>query len=163
MISSANRPASMAAVAISSNTLMPSARAKISLRLAPGDNPDSALEALRAHLLANLPFGAQLTFGDIELGKPFQTDANGWAKSTMDLALSLAWGAKSVDIGIGGSIPFIADLLELFPDAQILVTGVEDPDSRAHSPNESLHLETWKKAIVAEALFLFAGNQASLS
>jgi acetylornithine deacetylase/succinyl-diaminopimelate desuccinylase-like protein len=63
-----------------------------------------------------------------------------------------------VEIGIGGSIPFIADLTEVFPNAQILVTGVEDADSRAHSPNESVHLEGLKNAMVAEALFLLVGN-----
>ena len=51
-----------------------------------------------------------------------------------------AYGAEAVEMGAGGSIPFIADLVERFPGAQILITGVEDPDSRAHSPNESLHL-----------------------
>ena len=63
-----------------------------------------------------------------------------------------------LEIGIGGSIPFIADLTEVFPNAQILVTGVEDADSRAHSPNESVHLEGLKNAMVAEALFLLLGN-----
>jgi hypothetical protein len=57
-------------------------------------------------------------------------------------------------MGIGGSIPFIADLVELFPSAQILVTGVEDPDSRAHSPNESLHLGVFHRAILTEAVLL---------
>ena len=67
-------------------------------------------------------------------------------------ALGEAWGVPAVEMGIGGSIPFIADLTELYPDVQILVTGVEDPDSRAHSANESLHLEDFRNAIVAEAL-----------
>ena len=61
---------------------------------------------------------------------------------------------EPVDIGVGGSIPFIADLVREFPGAQILVTGVEDPHSRAHSPNESLHLDTFRKAVVSEALLL---------
>ena len=55
---------------------------------------------------------------------------------------------------MGGSIPFIADLVEVFPQASILITGVEDPDSRAHSANESLHLGDFEKAILAEALLL---------
>jgi acetylornithine deacetylase/succinyl-diaminopimelate desuccinylase-like protein len=73
--------------------------------------------------------------------------------------LGLAYGQESVDIGIGGSIPFIAELERVFPKAQVLVTGVEDPDSRAHSPNESLHLETFRSAILAQTLFLLGGNQ----
>ena len=65
-------------------------------------------------------------------------------------------------MGSGGSIPFIADLVERFPGAQILITGVEDPDSRAHSPNESLHLGTFQKAILAET-FLLAPRDARVN
>jgi acetylornithine deacetylase/succinyl-diaminopimelate desuccinylase-like protein len=146
-------------VAVSSNTLLPSVKAKISMRIAPGEDPQRALELLRSHLESNLPWGAKLSYGDIELGKPFESVASGWANQHMQAALSASFGNDSVDIGIGGSIPFIADLLELFPNAQILVSGVEDPDSRAHSPNESLDLEMLRKVMVAEALFLISGNQ----
>lgn len=145
-------------VALSSNTLLPKVRAKISMRIAPGEVPSYALELLRKHLLEHVPFGAKIEFGEIEMGSPFEVDASGWAKQTMERALSDAFGEKSVDIGIGGSIPFIADLTELFPSAQILVTGVEDSDSRAHSPNESLHLQTLQNAILAETLFLLNCN-----
>ena len=65
-----------------------------------------------------------------------------------------AWGVEPVDTAVGGSIPFLADLVEQFPAAEILVTGVEDPDSRAHSPNESLHLGVFRRAILTEALLL---------
>ncbi|MFM6971797.1 MAG: dipeptidase [Rhodoluna sp.] len=145
-------------VALSSNTMLPSVKSKISMRIAPGQEPEAALQALRAHLEKHLPFGAQLSYGDIELGKPFASDDSGWAKTAYESALSDAWENASVNIGIGGSIPFIADLTEVFPGAQILVTGVEDPDSRAHSPNESVHLKSLEKAMVAEGLFLLAGN-----
>lgn len=146
-------------VALSSNTLIPSLRAKLSLRIAPGDVPERALEALKAHILANNPLGAEVSFGAVELGKPFSLGDSGWAKLLAEQALGLSYGEKSVDIGIGGSIPFIAELERVFPNAQVLVTGVEDPDSRAHSPNESLHLESFKAAILAELLFLLGGNQ----
>lgn len=146
-------------VAVSSNTLLPSVKAKISMRIAPGQEPEHALQLLRSHLEKHLPWGAKLSYGEIELGKPFESDASGWAKQHMQAALSAGFGKESVDIGIGGSIPFIADLLELFPAAQILVSGVEDPDSRAHSPNESLDLEMLRKVMTAEALFLISGNQ----
>ena len=65
-----------------------------------------------------------------------------------------AWGVEPVETGIGGSIPFTADLLEVFPEATLLITGVEDPDSRAHSANESLHLDEWERACVAEVVLL---------
>ncbi len=147
-------------VDVASNTLLPSASAKISMRIAPGDEPERALLALRAHLEANLPFGAQITYGEVELGKPFASNTDGWAFKLAKDALSDAFGVESVEIGIGGSIPFIADLTEVFPSAQILVTGVEEPDSRAHSPNESVHLETLRNAMSAEALMLLRANAA---
>ena len=65
-----------------------------------------------------------------------------------------AWGVEPLETGVGGSIPFISDLVGVFPSAQILVTGVEDPDSRAHSPNESLHLGVFQRAILTEAVLL---------
>ena len=99
-------------VAMSSNTLLPSVKAKISLRIAPGDEPERALALLKQHLVENLPFGAQIAFGETELGKPFAQNATGWAKIAAEEALAAAWGTKSVNIGIGGSIPFIADLTE---------------------------------------------------
>lgn len=146
-------------VAKSSNTLMPSARAAISMRIAPGQDPNEALEALKAHLTENVPFGAVIEFGKSETGKPFMAETSGWAAQLAKNSLAAAFGNPAVDIGIGGSIPFIADLTEVFPDAQILVTGVEDADSRAHSPNESIHLVGLKNAMVAEALFLLSCNQ----
>ncbi len=145
-------------VAMSSNTLLPSVKAKISMRIAPGQEPKDALALLRQHLEQNVPFGAKLSFGEVEMGKPFEANSAGWAKKLAEASLSAAFGNDSVDIGIGGSIPFIADLLEVFPAAQILVTGVEDADSRAHSPNESVHVDTLRGAMVAESLFLIKGN-----
>lgn len=145
-------------VATSSNTILPSASAKISLRIAPGQDPEVALEALRTHLKKHLPFGAELEFGDFETGKPFLAEDAGWAKKLALNSLGDAFGNPAVEIGVGGSIPFIADLTEIFPKAQILVTGVEDSDSRAHSPNESIHLGGLKNAMVAESVFLMTCN-----
>lgn len=149
-------------VAISSNTLVPSVSAKLSLRIAPGQVPSEALEALKTHILAHNTLGAQIDFGAVELGKPFSLGESGWAKDLASRALRSAYGFDSVDIGIGGSIPFIADLEAVFPRVQVLVTGVEDPDSRAHSPNESLDIETLRKAIIAQTLILLGANQVQL-
>ncbi len=57
-------------------------------------------------------------------------------------------------MGMGGSIPFIAEFAAAFPTAKILVTGVEDPGTQAHSINESLHLGVLERAATAEALLL---------
>ena len=149
-------------VDVASNTLLPRARAKFSLRLAPGQSPEEAMEAVRRHVESNAPFGAKVTFTPGESGNPFQTDTSSAAAGLAMWALGEAWGVPAVETGIGGSIPFIADLTELYPDVQILVTGVEDPDSRAHSANESLHLGDFRKAILAEALLLSRLNSGGL-
>ena len=150
------------AVEVASNTLLPRARAKFSLRLAPGQVPADAMEAVRRHVEANAPFGAKVVFTPGEAGNPFQTDTSSAAAVLAMRALGEAWGVPAVETGIGGSIPFIADLMELYPDVQILVTGVEDPDSRAHSANESLHIGDFRNAILAEALLLAGLNDDGL-
>ncbi|MCM3659089.1 dipeptidase [Agromyces mediolanus] len=139
-------------VANASNTLIPSLRVRVSARIAPGQDAGEAFEALRAHLERNAPFGAKLSFEDVDRGQAFLVDTSGWAVAETRAAMAEAWGKPAVDTGVGGSIPFIAELVEEFPGAQILVTGVEDPDSRAHSPNESLHLGVFKRALLSEAL-----------
>ena len=151
------------AVDVASNTLLPRARAKFSLRLAPGQDPAAAMEAVRRHVEENAPFGARVIFTPGESGNSFQTDTSSAAATAAMWALGEAWGVPAVEMGIGGSIPFIADLTELYPDAQILVTGVEDPDSRAHSANESLHLGDFRNAVVAEALLLARLNSEGLA
>lgn len=137
----------------SSNTLIPSCRFALSLRVAPGQDPKDAHEALTKHLLDHAPFGARVTFGGLELGPAFQATESD-VMETARQALADAWQAEPVDIGVGGSIPFIADLAAVFPEAKILVTGVEDPDTRAHAGNESLHLEEFRRAILAETILL---------
>lgn len=141
-------------VAHASNTIAPRAAAKLSLRLPPGQDPQAAEDALRAHLEAHAPFGARVTWRPGEQGKAFHAAGDTAAMRAARAAFSAAWGTDPVDVGVGGSIPFIADLLEQFPDAAILVTGVEDPDSRAHGANESVHLGELRKVVLAEALLL---------
>ncbi|WP_125132298.1 dipeptidase [Microbacterium sp. 10M-3C3] len=137
-----------------SNTLRPETSVVLSMRVAPGQTARDAYAALEAHLRAHAPFGAELTFSDHDFGDPFLVDTSGWAVADVRAAFAEGYGVDSVDVGVGGSIPFIADLVREFPGAQILVTGVEDPNARAHSPNESLHLDTFRHALIAEALLL---------
>ncbi|SDL15811.1 Acetylornithine deacetylase/Succinyl-diaminopimelate desuccinylase [Microbacterium azadirachtae] len=149
-------------VAAASNTLAPETTVVLSCRIAPGQSADEAYAALEAHLRAHAPFGAQLSFSDLDLGNPFLVDTSGWAVGLTRGAMADGYGKDPVDLGVGGSIPFIADLVERFPGAEILVTGVEDPHARAHSPNESLHLQTFRNAVATEALLLARMNEITL-
>jgi cysteinylglycine-S-conjugate dipeptidase len=141
-------------VATASNTLVPAARAKVSLRVAPGDDADAARDALAAYLLAQAPWGAQVRVEAGGAAAPFTARTGGRAYRCAHSALGEAWGTAAVDAGAGGSIPFVTAYAGLFPDAEILITGVEDPDTRAHGANESLHLATFERACLAEALLL---------
>lgn len=144
-----------------SNTLVPSVRVRISARVAPGQTAQEAFSAIEAHLLRHVPFGAEISIEDLDSGNPFLVDSSGWAAADALETMGEAWDAEAVEIGAGGSIPFIADLVEMFPAAQILITGVEDPDSRPHSPNESVHLPTLRRAILSEAFLLARLNARS--
>lgn len=146
-------------VANASNTLSPSVTVKVSVRVAPGQTARDAADAIERHLAAAAPFGAEIEIDDLDLGDPFLVDTSGYAVGEAKRAMADAWGVEPVELGIGGSIPFIADLVREFPDAEILVTGVEDPHSRAHSPNESLHLGVFHRSVLAEALLLGRLNE----
>jgi cysteinylglycine-S-conjugate dipeptidase len=137
-----------------SNTLIPSARAKVSMRIAPGDDAARAGAALASHLRAHAPWGVQVSVQLGSLAAPFTARTGGRAHTAARAALTQAWGRPAVDIGTGGSIPFVTAYAERFGDAEILVTGVEDPDTRAHGANESLSLVMFERACLAEALLL---------
>jgi acetylornithine deacetylase/succinyl-diaminopimelate desuccinylase-like protein len=137
------------------NAIVPKAKAKLSMRLAPGDNPKSAYEALKAHLAKNVPWGAKISFEFEHDGNACVIDATGKYFDGARAAFKDAWdGTEAVEIGVGGSIPFIATFQVMFPEASILVTGVEDPNAKAHGPNESLHLGEFARVCLAEALLL---------
>ncbi|WP_230209237.1 dipeptidase [Nostocoides sp. HKS02] len=141
-------------VAKSSNTLVPTASAKVSIRLAPDEVPLEAYAAVQRHLADHTPWGARVEVHLDDQGAGFDANANGPVYDQARAAFTDAWGVEPVDIGVGGSIPFVASFAERFPDAAILVTGVEDPDTRAHGANESLHLGEFEKVCVAEAVLL---------
>ena len=142
-------------VAGASNTLVPSARARISMRIAPGDTTDNGVACLRRHLEKQVPWGADLVFTVVDTGEATQIDATGPAYDAARAAFTEAWdGTEPVDMGVGGSIPFIAEFLEAFPQGSVLVTGLEDPDTRAHGANEGLHLAEFERVVLAEALLL---------
>ena len=137
------------------NLLTPVGRAKLSMRIHPSESPETAYLALKKHLEDNAPWGCQVTVTHDDDGAGFAADAEGPVYDVARSAFRDAWGGVDpVDIGVGGSIPFVAAFAERFPEAAILVTGVEDPDTRAHAANESLHLGEFEKVCLAEALLL---------
>jgi acetylornithine deacetylase/succinyl-diaminopimelate desuccinylase-like protein len=137
-----------------SNTLIPRARAKVSLRVAPGGDAPAHLHALRDHLEQHAPWGAHVTVTPGDVGQPYAIEATGEVYDAARAAFRQGWGAEPIDMGMGGSIPFIAEFAAAFPEATILVTGVEDPGTQAHSVNESLHLGVLERAAITEALLL---------
>ncbi len=142
-------------VAEASNVLLPRARAKVSLRLAPGDDATTATKALGEHLAAHVPWGAHVTVTPgAGAAEPFSLDAVGDAYDAARRAFGQAYGNDAVEVGMGGSIPFITEFARAFPGAAVLVTGVGDPASRWHGIDESLDLGMFGRGVLAEALFL---------
>lgn len=136
------------------NQLVPVARAKVSMRIAPGQDPDAAMNALREHLIANAPWGVDVTIIGVEKGEAFRLTSSGAAFEAWREAMRTAWKTEPREIGVGGSIPFVADFAGRFPEASILLTGAADPGSAAHAPNESQDLADLERAIQAEAIAL---------
>ena len=137
-----------------SSVLLPRARAKLSLRIAPGEHVESAAKALTAHLLEHAPWGAEVTVTEDGWGEPFAFDATGDVYELARSVFAEAYSHEAVDVGLGGSIPFIAEFTRAYPSSTVLVTGVRDPGSRWHGIDESLDLGMWEKACLAELLLL---------
>jgi len=136
------------------NQLVPSAAAKISVRLAPGDDPARAMGALRRHLESRAPWGAEVMITEGARAAPFLLETTGPAYAAFRRGLAGAWGRTPVEVGIGGSIPLVAELAASYPEAELLLTGVGDPGSAVHGPDESQDLGELRRAIVAEATAL---------
>jgi acetylornithine deacetylase/succinyl-diaminopimelate desuccinylase-like protein len=141
-------------VAHAINQLLATARAKVSLRTAPGQEGAAAFAALRDHVLAADAWGAEVTVTEVERGAAFRADTSDPRIGAFRNGLAAAWGTEVAEIGIGGSIPFVADFQRLFPEAAIVLTGVIDPTSAAHGPNESVDLGDLRNAVLGEAIAL---------
>lgn len=136
------------------NQLVPVARAKVSMRIAPGQDPEAAREALVAHLEAAVPWGAEITVTPGAIGDAFALDTSNDASMTFKEAFRIAYGNDTVEMGVGGSIPFVAAFEEAYPEASILLTGVMDPTSQIHGPNESQSIADLEHGILGEAIAL---------
>ena len=141
-------------VAEAINQLIPRARAKVSVRLAPGDSPARAMQALVTHLESQPNWGATVTATPFESGEPFRLGGNDPRHDAFRRGFAEAWGRPAVDIGVGGSIPFVAAFAVAYPTAAIVLTGAADPECRAHGPNESIDLDELRRFILSEAIAL---------
>ena len=150
-------------VATAPNAIIPMARAKISVRIPAGVDAERATQLLADHVLTHVPFGIAVEF---EAGPPANGSAvpvGGPGFEAFSAAMQFAYGTPSTQQGMGGAVPFVANLLEAFPDLEVLGVGAQDPLARIHAPNESIHLKELRDSIVAEAVFLLnlaSGSQA---
>jgi acetylornithine deacetylase/succinyl-diaminopimelate desuccinylase-like protein len=138
----------------SSNQIVPRARARVSLRLAPGDDPVAGRDALIAHLRAAAPWGVHVEVEGDEAGMGYLVDTSTSAYRAAKEALAEAFGAEVVEMGSGGSIPLVPLLAETFPGLPVLIWGAGDDRSAYHSVDESVDLADLESMALAEALFL---------
>ncbi len=132
---------------------MPYARAKLSLRIHPEQDPAEAQAALVRHLEGVRPFGIALEVDAAETGKGFAAETSGPAYEAARAALETAWGSEAVVVAAGGSIPLVSALQEAAPDAEILLVGTTDGFANIHAPNERVLVDEFEKAVAAEAEF----------
>ncbi|HEY1738756.1 MAG TPA: M20/M25/M40 family metallo-hydrolase [Acidimicrobiia bacterium] len=141
-------------IAGSSNQIVAAATARLSFRLAPGQDPDRVARTVMAHVDANVPFGLQPTTTVHEAVPAWTCEPDGPAFSACVRALTAGFGTEPVLMGMGGSVPFVGPFVAAFARDGVpipaLLIGPEDPRSRAHGEDESLHLDDWRKLIESE-------------
>ncbi|MDQ1040582.1 acetylornithine deacetylase/succinyl-diaminopimelate desuccinylase-like protein [Streptomyces sp. V3I8] len=131
------------------------ARALVSLRVPPGVDAVEATKLLEAHLEAHTPWGARVSIEQTGQGQAFRADTTSPAYAAMAEAMSAAYdGAEMQYAGQGGSIPLCNTLASLYPQAEILLIGLSEPEAQIHAVNESVSPEELERLAVAEALFL---------
>ncbi|OSC61533.1 dipeptidase [Streptomyces sp. BF-3] len=132
-----------------------SARAQISLRVPPGHDAAEATKLLTAHLESRAPWGARVKVEQVGQGQPFRADMSSPAYQAMADAMRDAYpGQEMQSSGMGGSIPLCNTLAGLYPEAEILLIGLSEPEAQIHAVNESVSPEELERMSVAEALFL---------
>ena len=141
-------------VANSSAAVQASASARVSLRLPPGVTGAYAQDALVEHLRSRVPWGLHCEIDRVAVGDPFTGTLSGPAFEAMRSAMEDAFKHPMTTEGQGGSIPLCNVFAETFPDAEIMLLGVEEPRCLIHAPNESVDPSEIEHTALAEALFL---------
>lgn len=136
------------------NQIVPEASAKISMRIAPGQDAQKALDALTSHLLSAVPWGAEITIEPGTRGSAISLATEGDMYDAYRTGMRVGYGREAVESGMGGSIPFVAAFSDIYPAAAVLLIGVADPTSRYHGPNESVDLDDIVSASIAQAVAL---------
>jgi len=132
-----------------------SARAQISLRVPPGQDAVEATELLTAHLKAHAPWGARVSVEQVGQGQAFRADTSSPAYTSMAGAMEAAYPGETMQAsGMGGSIPLCNTLAALYPEAEILLIGLSEPEAQIHAVNESVSPEELERLSLSEALFL---------
>jgi acetylornithine deacetylase/succinyl-diaminopimelate desuccinylase-like protein len=131
------------------------ARAQISLRVPPGQDAAEATKLLYAHIEKRVPWNARVSFEQVGQGQAFRADVTSPAYVSMAEAMRIAYpGQEMQTSGMGGSIPLCNTLASLYPEAEILLIGLSEPEARIHAVNESVSPEELERLSVAEAHFL---------
>ncbi|TSB21247.1 dipeptidase [Streptomyces benahoarensis] len=131
------------------------ARALISLRVPPGTDAAEATRLLTTHLENAAPWGARVAVEQVGQGQAFRADTDSPAYASMASALREAYDGQEMQIaGMGGSIPLCNTLASLYPETEILLIGLSEPDAQIHAVNESVSPEELERLSLAEALFL---------
>ena len=124
------------------NLLIPNAKAKVSLRLPPTENPEHAMKMLEEHIMKNIPWGAKVSFEPEAMGSGIVADPNKEFTKTLVKNFEEVWENNAAYMGVGGSIPFANDFVEKFPNAELVLVGAGDEEmGNAHAPNESVQIE----------------------
>ena len=133
------------------NAVVPYARAKVSGRLHPEQDPLEAQAALVRHFEGLRPYGVSLVVHTAETGSGFAADTTGPAYAAAHDALADAWGADTVSVATGGSIPLVNYLQQAAPKAEMLLMGTTDGFANIHAPNERVLVDEFENAVLAEA------------
>ena len=142
------------AVEGAANALIPKARARVSVRLAPGQDPERAQTAVAAHLESLAPWHVKVKVTPGITGEGFLAATGGPAYAAAGAALAAAYGRDVVQYGEGASIPLVAAFLEAQPGAEMILWGAEEPQCKIHAPNESVDLAEVERCVLAETLFI---------
>ena len=138
------------------NVLRPDTTLKVSIRIPPHLNMDKAKEFVIKSFTENPPYNAKITISGFDLGegvylKPLSKELN----KIIDDSSNAFFGKNALMLHDGGSIPFLAHFMKLFPKAEIIGTGAAGNNSNEHSPNEALNL-TYTKQYLAALVYVIS-------